>query len=261
MFRDGSGWNYGRNDNPDRHEYQFVRPADYCSGACIMLPVQLFRDLGGFDEHFAPAYYEDTDLAFRVRARGLEVRVQPAATVIHHEGVSSGTDLASGAKRYQVVNREKFRARWADELSGCAPPIVDPEDRSEIRRARDHHLKGRVLIIDAYTPEPDQDSGSLRLCYLMDCFQKLGYGVTFMPDNRVHAGRYTKALQQRGVEVVYEPWVGSLQRFFGERGDDFDLVMISRHYVASKYLSLLRRQCPHHSAHNSAGRETQRSFP
>jgi len=244
IFSDGSGWNYGRGDNPDRPEYQYLRETDYCSGACIALPTALFRELGGFDAHYAPAYYEDTDLAFKVRERGLQVRVQPAATIIHHEGVTSGTDLASGAKRYQAVNREKFLERWRGRLPSQPKPIVDPTDRREIRRAVDHRLRGRVLVIDAYTPEPDQDSGSLRLCYLMECFRDLGYGVTFMPDNRAHAGRYTEDLQQRGIEVLYDPWIGSLQRLFAERGGEFDFVMISRHYVASRYEALLRRHCP-----------------
>ncbi len=244
VFSDGSGWNYGRNDDPERPGYRFVREVDYCSGACVILPTALFRDLGGFDTHYAPAYYEDTDLAFRVRARGLQVRLQPAATVVHHEGVTSGTDLTTGAKRFQEINRKKFMQRWQAELERQPAPIVDPEDRSEIRRARDHRLRGRVLIIDAYTPEPDQDSGSLRLRYLMSCFAALGYGVTFLPDNRVPAGRYTSDLQQAGVEAVYDPWIGSVQRFFAERGGEFDFVMISRHYVASRYLSLLQRYSP-----------------
>jgi GT2 family glycosyltransferase len=244
VFNDGSGWNYGKGDSAGRPEYQYSRAVDYCSGACIMLPAELFRELGGFDPHYAPAYYEDTDLAFRVRAAGREVRLEPAATIVHHEGVTSGTELSSGVKRFQVVNREKFLQRWQAELASCPPPIVDPDDRREIRRARDHHLKGRVLIIDAYTPEPDQDSGSLRLRYLMDCFQKLGYGVTFLPDNRVHAGRYTRDLQAAGVEALYDPWIDSLQRFFSERGGEFAFVMISRHYVAARYLSLLQRHCP-----------------
>lgn len=245
VFRDGSGWNYGKGDVADRPEYQFVRETDYCSGACIMLRTDLFRELGGFDGHFAPAYYEDTDLAFRIRQKSLKVRLQPAATIVHHEGVSSGTDLSSGIKRYQAVNREKFLERWAEALPSYPAPIVNPEDRAEIRRARDHRLKGRVLVIDAYTPEPDQDSGSLRLCFLMQCFMDLGYGVTFLADNRAHTGRYTTDLQQAGVEVVYDPWVDSLQRFFSERGNEFAIVMISRHYVASKYVSLIRRHCPH----------------
>jgi glycosyltransferase involved in cell wall biosynthesis len=244
VFRDGSGWNYGKGDDADRPEYRYTREADYCSGACIMLETSLFRELDGFDTLYAPAYYEDTDLAFRVRARGLKVRVQPAALIVHHEGVTSGTDIGAGVKRYQAVNREKFLDRWQAELATYPDPIRDPDSGSEIRRARDHRLKGRVLIIDAYTPEPDQDSGSVRLCYLMDCLISLGYGVTFMADNRTHTGAYTTALQQAGVEVLYDPWVGSPARFFSRRGSDFDFVMISRHYVASNYATLLRRHCP-----------------
>jgi len=244
IFRDGSGWNYGKGDNADRPEYQFSREVDYCSGACIMLPTALFHELGGFDSHYAPAYYEDTDLAFRIRQRGLRVRLQAAATIVHHEGVTSGTDLGSGTKRYQAVNREKFLQRWQAELERFPEPVVDPDDRSEIRRARDHRLRGHVLVIDAYTPEPDQDSGSLRLRYLLKCFQDLGYGVTFLPDNRAHAGRYTRELQTAGIEALYGPWVESLQRFFSERGGEFDFVMISRHYIAARYLALLKRHCP-----------------
>jgi GT2 family glycosyltransferase len=244
VFRNGSGWNYGRGDDPERPEYRYVREVDYCSGACIAIPTALFRELGGFDPHYAPAYYEDTDLAFRVRDQGLRVRLQPAATIVHHEGVTSGTDLASGTKRFQAVNQKKFLERWRSELEHQPEPVVNPGDQSEIRRARDHRLAGRVLIVDAYTPEPDQDSGSLRLRYLMSCFRDLGYGVTFLPDNRTPAGNYTRDLQQAGVEAVYDPWMGSPQRFFAQRGAEFDVVMISRHYVASRYLKLLKRHCP-----------------
>ena len=120
---------------------------------------------------------------------------------------------------YQVVNREKFLERWRDELAFYPDPIHDPEDGSEIRRARDHRLKGRILVIDAYTPEPDQDSGSVRLCYLMDCLADLGYGVTFMADNRAHAGQYTTALQQSGIEVVYDPWMDSLAGVLSAKGE------------------------------------------
>lgn len=244
VFNDGSGWNYGKFDDPDHPDYRYTREVDYCSGACIALPAPLFRELEGFDPYYAPAYYEDTDLAFRVRGRGLKVRVNADATIVHHEGITSGTDEASGAKRYQAVNREKFLDRWKDELANYPDPIVDPEDRAEIRRARDHHLKGRVLVIDAYTPEPDQDSGSVRLVHLLKCFRDLGYGVTFMPDNQAFAGQYTRDLQQAGIEAAYNPWMKSLQYFFSERGPEFDVVMVSRHYVASKYLGLVRRHCP-----------------
>ena len=244
VFSDGSGWNLGRGDDPDRPEYQVLREVDYCSGACIVLRRDLFETLGGFDAHYAPAYYEDTDLAFRVRAEGLRVYVQPRATVVHFEGVTSGTDLASGAKRYQVVNRRKFLARWQDALADQPPPIRNPEDAAAVRAARDHRLRGRVLVVDAYTPEPDQDSGSVRLVNFMRCLQDLGYGVTFLPDNRGWSGDYTRALQADGIEAWYDPWLRSPEAFLRERGRDFDLVVVSRHYVAGNYLGPVRRHAP-----------------
>ncbi len=244
IFNDGSGWNYGRGDNPEKPEYLYTRETDYCSGACIMLKTELFRELGGFDTLYSPAYYEDTDLAFRVRAKGLKVRVQPRATIVHHEGITSGTDINSGAKRYQEINRNKFLERWQAELSLQPGPLSDPNDIGALKQARDHRLHGRILVIDAYTPETDQDSGSLRLRHLLGCFNSLGYGVTFFADNRGHAGRYTTDLQQDGVEVIYNPWLESLHTLFSDRGAEFDFVMISRHYVAVNYISLLERYCP-----------------
>lgn len=244
VFQDGSGWNYGRGDNPDKPEYQFVREVDYCSGACIMLRRSLLESLGGFDEHYAPAYYEDTDLAFKVRAKGLKVFVQPAVSITHFEGVSSGTDVASGIKRYQTVNREKFLQRWQTELALQPAPIRDPLDHAAVRRARDHRLRGRVLIIDAYTPEPDQDSGSVRLVNLMQCLLEMGYGVTFFADNRAWDGRYTTALQAAGVEACYDPWLSSSDAFLRDRGGDFSQVLISRHYIAGQYVAALRAHAP-----------------
>jgi GT2 family glycosyltransferase/glycosyltransferase involved in cell wall biosynthesis len=243
VFNDASGWNYGRNGQPDNPEYLFTREVDYCSGACIMLPLDLFNDIGGLDSHYAPAYYEDTDLAFQVRARGLRVMVQAAAAVIHHEGITAGTDITSSTKRYQSINRDKFAERWADDLAQMPAPIENPADLSSGRAARDHRLRGRVLIIDAFTPEPDQDSGSLRMTNLMQCFLDLGYGVTFFADNRSYAGRYTQRLQARGVEMLYAPWIDSLPDFFSQRGGEFCLVIISRYHVAVNYLPWLKRFC------------------
>jgi GT2 family glycosyltransferase len=116
IWRDGSGHHIGRYDDPARAEYNTVREVDYCSGACLMISAALFHGLGGFDIRYAPAYYEDTDLAFRVRAAGRKVLYQPKAVVVHHEGVSHGTDLSRGMKAHQVANQGKFRERWHSVL-------------------------------------------------------------------------------------------------------------------------------------------------
>ena len=70
IWRDGSGWNRGKFGDPEKPEYNFLREVDYCSAACVMIPKSLFERVGGFDSKYSPAYYEDTDLAFKVRREG-----------------------------------------------------------------------------------------------------------------------------------------------------------------------------------------------
>jgi GT2 family glycosyltransferase len=82
----------------------------------LATPRDLFQALGGFDVRFKPAYYEDTDYCFSVRAAGHGVYYQPEARVVHLEGASSGTDTDGGIKRYQLRNRRTFREKWATEL-------------------------------------------------------------------------------------------------------------------------------------------------
>ena len=117
IFADGSGANFGRGDTDlDAPLFNCVRPVDYCSGALLATRRALFESIGGFDERFVPGYYEDSDYCFAVRARGYDVYYQPKATIVHVEGGSSGTDVSKGMKQYQVVNREKFIAKWSDVL-------------------------------------------------------------------------------------------------------------------------------------------------
>ena len=185
VFNDGSGWNYGRFDDPADPRYNFRREADYCSGAAILILRELFSGFGGFDTRYAPAYYEDTDLAFAVRAAGFKVYYEPRATVVHFEGVTAGTDTGSGMKRFQVVNRAKFADKWADVLRAQPAPVHDAR-RAEA--AANHRARGRILIVDAYTPTPDQDSGSLRMVNVMRLLRESGYAIVFMPDNLAHMG-------------------------------------------------------------------------
>ena len=96
---------------PWRPAFRGVRDVDYVSGASIMLKTALWRKLGGFDEMFAPAYYEDSDLAYRVRAHGLRVVCQPASMVIHCCGASSSGG-SSGQKGAFEENRLLFVRRW-----------------------------------------------------------------------------------------------------------------------------------------------------
>ena len=126
IFSDGSGWNFGRNDSAIDHPlYNHVREVDYCSGALLATRREVFLSLDGFDTRYQPAYYEDTDYCFKVRQRGLKVYYQPESVVIHFEGISSGTDITSGIKQYQAINKQKFVDKWQQALKRQMPPPME----------------------------------------------------------------------------------------------------------------------------------------
>ena len=238
LWRDGSAWNYGRDNDPDRPEYNYLREADYCSGACLAVDRALFEAIGGLDSRFAPAYGEDSDLAFAVRRAGRKVFYQPLATVVHFEGVTSGTDLTSGIKRYQAIHQGVFAGKWADELSHHRPNGVLPE------LERDRWAKRRVLAIDACMLTPDQDSGSQRTERVLHVLGKLGCKVTFIADNLQYRQPYVTRLQQAGIEVQFHPYARSITEFLASHGREYDVVLVARHYIAVKHVDAVRALAP-----------------
>lgn len=117
VFDDASAAKLGYGDDEADHPlYTFVRPADYCSGALLATPRELFFEIGGFDPRYGFGFYEDTDYCFAVQSRGRQVYYQPESTIIHVEGGTAGTDLTRGQKRHQVINQAVFADKWADRL-------------------------------------------------------------------------------------------------------------------------------------------------
>ncbi|WP_445514596.1 glycosyltransferase [Stenotrophomonas sp. 3(2025)] len=240
VWSDGSAWNLGRLQDPACPAYNYLKEVDYVSGASIMLPMALFRELGGFDEHFAPAYYEDTDIAFRVRARGLKVYMQPASVVVHYEGVSSGTDEGSGVKAWQAVNREKFLARWKPTLEqdqfANGEHVFLARDRSRSKR--------HVLVVDHYIPQPDRDAGSRATCQVMHTLLQEGCQVTFWPANAYLDSVYAPPLQRIGIEVMHGAdcvGVDGFDAWMASNGRYLDAVILNRPHVSAELVASVRR--------------------
>ena len=238
LFADGSAWNYGRFESPDHCRYTYLRDADYLSGAAIALPRELFAALGGFDTRYAPAYYEDADLAFAVRQHGLRTVYQPAAVVVHDEGTSGGTQLFSGPKAAQVRNQQVFFEKWQAVLS------AQPAANTVPSPALLHRHQPQILLIDALTPQPDRDSASVRLVELMRLLMEEGAHVVFLPASRNALPGYTQALQRMGVECWHAPDVTHLPHWLREHGARFATVILSRHYIAHSCAPLVRQYAP-----------------
>ena len=236
LWRDASAWNYGRLGDAGANEFNYVRRADYCSGAALLLPRALFERLGGFDERYAPAYCEDSDLCFRVREAGLEVYYTPFSRVVHHEGVSHGTDTGGGIKAYQVANQQTLRERWRDALQAHYP------NGEHVTRARDRAWdRPMVLVVDHYLPQPDRDAGSRTMIAFIRALLDAGAVVKFWPDNLYHDPIYAPRLQAMGVEVFHGVrWRDGIGAMLSEYGDEFDAVLLSRPDVADAHFDAIR---------------------
>ena len=239
VWKDGSAWNYGRHDDPNRPAYCYARAVDYVSGASFLITKDLWNRLDGFDERYKPAYYEDTDLAFRVRELGYKVIMQPLSKVVHYEGKTSGTDTAEGAKAYQVANKQKFFERWEEVLESHR------ENGQQPSLERDRAVTKRVLVLDACNPTPTQDAGSKATIDLMRYYQALGYHVSFVPeDNFLFERAQVQAMQATGIECFYAPFERSVTELLSGNGALYDVVQVIRANVGFKNVSLIRQYAP-----------------
>ncbi|MFX0543652.1 glycosyltransferase [Roseovarius sp. S4756] len=238
VWGNGNPWNYGNRQNPWEPRFSYARQADYLSGAALMTTKAIWDEVGGLSRDLEPMYFEDTDLAFKIRDAGYGTWFIPSSIVYHYEGMTSGTDVTSGFKQHQEINRPKFKRKWARAFAGYGIEGVDPD------LEKDRGIIGRVLFIDYETPRPDRDAGSYAAIQEMKMVQSLGYKVTFISQNLAYLGSYTHALERMGVEVIYAPFCLSMQDYLANHAAEFDAVYITRYYVGADVIDLLRQIAP-----------------
>ena len=190
LFSDGTAWNYGRFEDADDPQYTTVRDVDYCSGAALLIRANLFQAVGGFDRRFAPAYWEDVDLCFAVRQAGYRVVYQPASVIIHHEGITSGTNLQTGFKRFQEVNKSRFLDKWASVVAQ-QPEL--PEDFTGARRISDRRYRNsqHILIVVRRVVK----DATVVLTSLAKSLLHLGYHITIASENSADSLQFSESDQ------------------------------------------------------------------
>jgi GT2 family glycosyltransferase len=96
----------------------------FASGACLVIPRDLYLQLGGFPEHFF-MYCEDVDLSLRVRLIGRDVGVLPAARVDHDY------DFHKGSLKWRMLERNRLatvvRTYPGTLLAAILPALVVTE--------------------------------------------------------------------------------------------------------------------------------------
>ncbi len=231
IHSNGWGFPYGSGDDPGRGAYNAVRDVDVVTGACFVVRRDLFERFGGFDDRYAPAFYEEFDLATTLREAGYRVVYQPASVVVHHGSASYGREVRD---RQSKRNHAKFCAKWRTLLAR-QPVEGDP---LFLVRGRPSP-RGVILVIDDKVPEYDKHAGAVTLFQYLCLCVELGLKVIFHPQDGQPLQPYTDVLQQRGIEVVHAP--DTLAEWLAENGRHVDFVWTARPYVTVPILDLIKR--------------------
>ena len=239
VWQDASAWNFGHGQDPTLPEYNYVKEVDYISGAAIMIRKDLWDSIGGFDEQFCPAYYEDTDLAFEIRRHGYKVMFQPASVVVHFEGKSNGTDLSSGQKKFQVINQKKFYNKWEKTLSKeqfeNGQSVFYACDRSQFKK--------NILVVDNNVPSYDQNAGERLTFMYLKMFISMGLKVTFFAHNAFRSEPYTSILNQMGIHVLYGDFFAKTKgNWLEDNAKYFDFIYLQRPNVSKDYIDIIKRE-------------------
>lgn len=236
IWKDGTATGYGRDDDPAKHEYSYLRDVDYCSGACLLVSKSLFAELNGFDEVYSPAYYEDADLCMGISKLGYRVIYQPDVTIFHHEYASGGYENAAALMQ---VNHLKFMSKWENMLKDKL--AFSP---ANILYARDVRRTKKILLIDDRIPTPDQGTGYPRSYHMIKSMAELGYKVTLFPLMNTQPWQpYTREFQQLGIEVFFGDNL-DLNKFAMDRAGYYDLILVSRPHNMERSIDIVKERFP-----------------
>jgi GT2 family glycosyltransferase/SAM-dependent methyltransferase/glycosyltransferase involved in cell wall biosynthesis len=226
----------GGNGNPRDLQYRFRRTVDFGSAACMVVERALFLELGGFDEIFSPAYFEDTDLCFRMHERELSTVFEPRSRVTH---IRHGSGTSESARKLMEQHRGLFLERWAERL-GARPRVLEAaQNPNQMLVARDADALDRLLVIDDRVPHADRGSGDPRMAALLAELAALwpAARITLAAADGREAERYAEPLLHQGIEVVCPPvdW----EHWFKERRFHYGVVIVSRQQNVSRFEGFL----------------------
>jgi O-antigen biosynthesis protein len=223
IWRDGWTAGYQRDQSPLIPEANFVRDVDFCSAVFLLARTSLLHDLGGFDDAFAPAYFEDADLCVRIREAGYRIVYDPTVVVYHLEyGTSQG--VAAAHQRIQEAHHI-----FAEKHQNRLRLYHRSDIRTQLFARSVNEPRGRVLLIEDRLPLRRLGSGFVRSNDIAGVMAGLGYQVAVYPMHRNDqnlASVYADFPDT--VEVLHDRSLADLDQFLKIRRGYHNTIWIAR---------------------------------
>ncbi len=258
IWRDGTTFGYLRDGDPNAPEANFVRDVDYCSGAFLMLRSEEVRSLGGFDDDYRPAYYEEADLCVRLRKSGWRIVYDPAVVIQHFE---YGSADAAASMRLMQRNHRIFVSKHLDYLRYQHPPARrhavharSPRQHPQAMHGQAGHGQAghgqarhgpaaaglRILFIEDRIPLRHLGAGYVRSNDIIHAMSGLGHLVSVFPIYRATSSTIEIYRDMpETAEVLYERGMEVLADFIAERAGYYDIVWVGRTHNLERLLPIL----------------------
>lgn len=234
IFADGATMPVGRGLPATSPRYRAVRNVDYASACSLLVRREVFDAVGGFELRYFPAYYEDVDLALKLREAGWSIVYQPMSELVHAESASTTSDFKSYLFRRnsRTLNRIWHAALAAFERGG-------PHDPGSVARAirRARGTVAEVLVVDDRLPDAALGSGYGRMAELCGDLAGGPYSVSFYP---TAGGGDARGVGTYGVEVLD----GDLNAWIRDPATRIDIAVISRPHNWERCVAMIRRHHP-----------------
>jgi GT2 family glycosyltransferase len=218
------------------HRYDWARRVDYCSGASLLIRKSTWIELGGFDETYFPAYFEDVDLCLRIQELGQQVWLQPLSRVWHIKSAS----VEEGYKVFlSSRNRRQIIQRWSRLLEQRLANVGTAEETEEASTWVAMGRPKRLLLIDdrIAVAGSDRDARSTTDAPL-DCISSDQYFVSFFPTDASEGDR--NDLCRLGVRIIE----GDLASHLKSPYIEYDVVIISGSSNYRQFAPIARKYQP-----------------
>ncbi len=237
IWSDGWTFTVGRGLPGDTKRFDFERRVDYSSACSMLIRRDVFNELGGFDDTFYPAYFEDADLAMKLAQTSWQFWFQPRSVVHHRESASTNESF----RQFLLDrNHEIFYQRWKDAISRHEERVAAHEPAVERAVWRAMGVPTRLLVIDDRVPDPAIGSGFGRMADVMVELAATGaYHLSLLPSIERGYER-NDVLARHGIEVIDEP----LDLHIAKQGLGYSLVIISRPHNYERLIEEVRSLLP-----------------
>lgn len=217
VWREGSTALIGRGAASDDSALRTAGLVDYASGCAVLVRRKAWDEVGGMDEGYYPAYYEDVDLCFALRARGWKIWLEPAARVHHAESASSDAAMKAAAA---TRNQARFRQKWREVLEHRPSHRGNPDQNVATAAAAARRRPKRVLVVDDRAPAPGLGSGFGRMWDIVESLSRRRVQVTVVATGTALGNAH---LDRLGVPVVTDP-----SRWLDDPDNLVDVAVVSR---------------------------------